>query len=221
MTSPAPRVIPAGGGQVLLEIARASIERSLGISDRDVSTNDAWLHEPGACFVTLTLVDEPVHSSACSSAHKRAQRSDDAAGESAPEGRLRGCIGSLRAHRRLADDVAANATQAAFHDPRFAPLRVDEYPMIGVEVSVLSTPEQLDAPTEADALSMLRPDIDGVIIEDGPYRATYLPQVWSQLPSPDDFLASLRRKAGLAPDHWGPHTTIWRYQVEAVQDGPR
>lgn len=143
------------------------------------------LAEPGATFVTLTR-----------------------------DGKLRGCIGSLEAWRPLAEDVRANARAAAFRDPRFPPLRPDEVADTHVEVSLLGSAEPLAVHTEADAVAQLRPRVDGVIVRSGGHRATFLPQVWDQLPDPHEFLAHLWAKAGLRPGAWGPDVQLWRYQVE-------
>lgn len=153
--------------------------------EMDRSERPAWLAAPGACFVTLTL-----------------------------DGALRGCIGSLEARRPLADDLAHNARAAAYSDPRFAPLGADERDRVRVEVSILSAPEPLTFRDEAHALAQLRPGQDGVILQAGARRATFLPQVWAQLPAPADFMAHLKRKAGLAPDAWPADIRLSRYTVE-------
>lgn len=178
---------PAERGRTLTAIARAAIARELGEAGPPLPTvvQGGWLDAPGAAFVTLTQ-----------------------------GGRLRGCIGSLEARRQLAEDVAANARAAAFRDPRFAPLRHDELAATQVEVSVLSAAEPMQFRDEVDALRQLRPGVDGVILESGGHRATFLPQVWGQLPVPRDFLAQLKRKAGLAGDFWSPDLRLWRYTVD-------
>jgi AmmeMemoRadiSam system protein A len=133
-------------------------------------------------------------------------------------GRLRGCVGSLTAYRPLRDDVHANARAAAFSDPRFPPLARDELDAVELEVSLLSAPEPLPVASEEEALALLRPGVDGVILEyrdpeDGDRRGTFLPQVWEQLPDPRDFLAHLKDKAGLPPNFWHPGIRLWRYTV--------
>ena len=132
---------------------------------------------------------------------------------------MRGCIGSLQVHRPLIDDLSANAYAAAFRDPRFEPVSAAEWPEVRVEVSILSTPQSISFKDEADALRQLRPGIDGVILEQGRHRATFLPQVWEQLPDPRQFLAQLKRKAGLAPDFWAPDLGLQRYLVEKFKEG--
>lgn len=181
-------------GRLLVALARNAIARELGVATPEFTprgeTHPGWLDEPGAVFVTLTQ-----------------------------GGELRGCIGSLEAHRPLRNDLCANALAAAFSDPRFPPLTVEELNGTQVEVSVLSQPEPLDFRDEADLLARLRPGIDGVILEHGWHRATFLPQVWDQLPEPRQFLAHLKRKAGLAPDFWSDDIRISRYSVEKFKEG--
>jgi AmmeMemoRadiSam system protein A len=129
------------------------------------------------------------------------------------DGDLRGCIGSLAAWRPLGVDVDANARAAAFRDPRFAPLAVAEFAAITVEVSLLSPSEPLPWADEAAACALLRPDVDGIILECDGRRATFLPQVWEQLPDPREFLAALKRKAGLPAGYWSPRMRLARYTV--------
>jgi len=134
---------------------------------------------------------------------------------------LRGCIGTLKAHRPLDTDVQHNAMAAAFRDPRFAPLSVAEWPGLAVEVSLLDAPQPLPAfATEAEALSALVPGEDGVILQWGSHRATFLPQVWEQLPEPREFMAALKRKAGLPMDFWAPDVQLQRYRVRKYKAPP-
>jgi len=177
-------------GQVLLAIARASIAQALGQPAPATDERGTWLQQPGACFVTLTQ-----------------------------GGELRGCIGSLQAHRPLLADVKANAVAAALHDPRFAPLRPAELPDTDIEVSLLSPLQPLHFASEADALAQLRPAIDGVVFEYQGYRSTFLPQVWEQLPSAREFMAHLKRKAGLPADFWAPGVRLQRYTVAKFKEG--
>ena len=170
-------------GQTLLPIARASIARALG---RGHAANETapWLLAPGACFVTLTQ-----------------------------QGQLRGCIGSLEAHRALLADVKANAATAAFHDPRFPPLAERELDHTELEVSLLSPMQTLTFASEAEALAQLRPGIDGVVFAFGARRSTFLPQVWEQLPDAEAFMAQLKRKAGLPASFWAEEVRLQRYTV--------
>ena len=170
-------------GNTLLKLARSEIGSKLG-HKVEAAPQAGWLAEPGASFVTLTR-----------------------------QGALRGCIGTLEAHRPLGVDVRENAVAAAFHDPRFMPLAFEEFEAIRVEVSLLSPSEPLTVASEEEALSSLRPGIDGVVFEYGHYRSTFLPQVWEQLPEPAEFLAHLKRKAGLAADFWADQVRLSRYTV--------
>jgi MEMO1 family protein len=127
---------------------------------------------------------------------------------------LRGCIGSLIAHQPLVADVAGNAQSAAFKDPRFKPVTLDEYQNIDFHISVLSAPEPLDITSREELITRLRPGIDGLILEENGRKATYLPSVWDQLPEPESFVSELRRKAGLRANDWGTNTTVHRYTTE-------
>ena len=171
-------------GLALLAIARNAIEKHFGRSARTVIPHPA-LANPAATFVTLTQ-----------------------------NGDLRGCIGSLEAHRPLAQDVAENAVAAAFRDPRFAPLGEDELDCTRVEVSLLETPEAMDFKDEADALAQLRPGLDGLILTHGTRRATFLPQVWESLPEPQRFMSQLKLKAGLPAYFWDDDISLARYGVQ-------
>jgi AmmeMemoRadiSam system protein A len=130
-------------------------------------------------------------------------------------GQLRGCIGTLEAHRPLVEDVADNAFSAAFRDPRFAPVSAAERDRLALDISVLSPATPMQFASEQDLLRQLRPGIDGLVLEDGPYRGTFLPSVWEQLPEPVDFLRQLKRKAGLSVDHWSPSLKVSRYVTES------
>ncbi len=170
-------------GAALLTHARAAIGEALRVSV-PVPGGHSALAAPGATFVTL--------------------RSG---------GELRGCIGSIEAWRPLGVDVRANAVAAAIRDPRFEPLAAAEYDEIAVEVSLLDRSEPLSAANEAEALSQLRPNVDGLILECGRRRATFLPQVWEQLPEPREFLAALKHKAGLPSEFWSADVVLSRYSV--------
>jgi AmmeMemoRadiSam system protein A len=171
-------------GLTLLALARAAVDESLEGPQVQVPS-EPWLNEPGACFVTLRK-----------------------------EGELRGCIGSLEAHRTLAEDLIHNARGAAHRDPRFEPLQRNELDRVRFEVSLLSPLEPLEVKTEQEAISALRPGTDGVLLQWGPYRGVFIPKMWKQLPDPLEFLAFLRRKAGLSSQDWYPGTRLWRFTAE-------
>ena len=130
-------------------------------------------------------------------------------------GQLRGCRGSLIPHRSLLLDVADNAWQSAYGDPRFPPLSAAELEHLAFHVSILSTPRRIPVATEAELLRELRPDTDGLIIRDGPRQSLFLPSVWEQLPDPTAFLQHLKVKAGLPADHWSPTFEAFRFVTES------
>ncbi|HQN65440.1 MAG TPA: AmmeMemoRadiSam system protein A [Methylophilus sp.] len=171
-------------GTILLPIARKAISEPLGIQSMNVAEDAAWLHEIGASFITLTQNQQ-----------------------------LRGCIGSLEAHRSLISDVKANAFAAAFHDPRFRPLKAAELDFTEIEVSLLTEAEAMQYSSEQEALAQLQPGQDGVIFQFGAYRSTFLPQVWDQLPDAITFMAHLKQKAGLYPTFWHDEVKLYRYSV--------
>lgn len=146
------------------------------------------LDEKGACFVTLEK-----------------------------EGNLRGCIGSIIAHKPLIEDLISNAQNAAFSDPRFSPLREDEFDNLSIAVSLLSTPEKMSFKNEQDLLSQIKPFVDGIIIKDGYHQAVYLPSVWEQLPEKTDFLNSLKMKAGLSANHFSNKFEAYRFYSEYIE----
>ncbi|MFP4273013.1 MAG: AmmeMemoRadiSam system protein A [Halothiobacillaceae bacterium] len=189
----------------LPDLARSTIAAALAgqdvRNDRDGPACDGqqperW-RQPGASFVTL---------------HK--------------DGRLRGCIGSLEARQPLGQDVIQNALDAAFRDPRFPPLSEEELPRIDISVSVLGPMSPLQASGTDELIARLRPGEDGLVIAtpDGNHQATFLPSVWNELPTADDFLRHLLRKAGLPGDYRGP-LRAWRYAVSEYHEqggaGPR
>lgn len=171
-------------GQALLVRARNAIAAGLG-QPTQPEPEAPELEQPGATFVTLTQ-----------------------------DNHLRGCIGSLEAHRTLDADVRANARAAAFADPRFSPLRATELRRTRVEVSLLTPAVPIDFDDEADATRKLRPGVDGVIFEWQGRRGTFLPQVWENLPDPRTFLNTLKQKAGLPADFWAPDVKLYRYEVQ-------
>ncbi|MCH9740882.1 MAG: AmmeMemoRadiSam system protein A [Epsilonproteobacteria bacterium] len=134
------------------------------------------------------------------------------------KGNLRGCIGSLVAHQPLLDDLIYNAKAAAFKDPRFQPLGEEEFKTTDIEISLLSTPTELEYKDREDLKKKIRPNIDGVVLKLGANRATFLPQVWEEIPEFDLFFAHLCQKAGLrAAGCLESHPTILTYQVEKIE----
>jgi AmmeMemoRadiSam system protein A len=132
-------------------------------------------------------------------------------------GHLRGCIGSLTPQRPLALDVAMNAYAAAFRDPRFPALTAAELARLMLEVAVLNAPETLPCSSEDELIAQLRPHVDGLILEEGTRRATFLPKVWEMLPRAEDFLRELRLKAGFMPDYWSETLRFARYTTRVSQ----
>lgn len=130
------------------------------------------------------------------------------------QSRLRGCIGALEATLPLVEDVALHAYAAAFEDPRFAPLTEAEQGDLEVHLSVLSPAEALTVSSEAALLAQLRPGRDGLILRFENRRATFLPSVWDGLPTPGEFVAQLKQKAGLARDFWSDAIEVERYTCE-------
>lgn len=179
-------------GRVLLSLARGAIAQALGVGSVPALTAP-WLDERGATFVTLTVRG----------------------------GQLRGCIGSVTAHRALRDDVRENALAAAFHDPRFRPMERDEYPSLRIAVTLLSPLEDLPVEDEADAIRKLRPGVDGLVLRAGGLAATFIPAMWHKLPDPAAFLGLLRMKAGLPTDYWSPSLRLARFTGEEFEEEPR
>ncbi len=176
-------------GEIVIQLAKAAIAVALGL-DSSFDLEQAIKSHPdlkdnGAVFVTLTT------------------GSDD---------QLRGCIGSLSAYRPLYEDIIANAKSAALRDPRFKPVTLDELKGIKVEVSILTEPQALQYTSIEDLKTKIKPQVDGVVLEHNGYRATYLPQVWEQLPRFDEFFISLCAKAGLSQNCLDHHPDIKTYQ---------
>jgi AmmeMemoRadiSam system protein A len=172
-------------GATLITIAREAIEADAAFLDIPREWDEAWLRERAASFVTLRL-----------------------------DGDLRGCIGTVDAHRALGDDVAHNAWAAAYRDTRFPPLDPAERARLAIEVSVLSPRLPIEAATEEEALAKIHPGIDGLVLEFSGHHATFLPQVWEGIPDRLEFLSHLRRKARLPMRFWHPGVKLSRYTVE-------
>ena len=176
-------------GQQLIRLARKTIAVRLGLperlQDRDITTDPA-LQEQRGTFVTLKI-----------------------------RGQLRGCMGCLTPSETILEGIQRNALNAAFKDPRFPALTAPELEEAEIEISILTSPQELQHDGSNDLLAKLRPNIDGVIISKGLARATFLPQVWEQLPRTEDFLAHLCRKAGLSFDEWQKgELDVATYQVQ-------
>jgi AmmeMemoRadiSam system protein A len=171
--------------QQLLQLARASITHKLRYAtELQVQADDfpPHLRELRACFVTLKM-----------------------------ETQLRGCIGGMEATQPLVIEVAARACDAAFRDPRFTPVQANEFDQLNIHISVLNPMEPVAFTNREDLLRQLRPGIDGLLIEDGPYHGTFLPAIWEALPKKEDFLKQLMLKAGLPSDYWSSTLRIHRY----------
>jgi AmmeMemoRadiSam system protein A len=184
-------------GQLLVKLARHTLSQQLSkqIPQKEIDSLNTSLTDPcfnSSCgtFVTLTI-----------------------------DGKLRGCIGNLTSNASVVSGVRQNAINAAFHDPRFSSLSLPELDRVSIEVSILSEPRPLDYREPADLLNKIRPHIDGVILRKGSASATFLPQVWEQIRKPQNFLAQLCLKAGLAADAWQQSKLeVSTYQVQHFKE---
>lgn len=180
--------------KILLTLARASIAEAVGLKytlDLEALLKEnPWLEEEGASFVTLTTSSE----------------------------QLRGCIGSIIAHQKLYEDIIHNAKSAAIYDPRFPALTQEEFDRITVEVSILTQP----VPLEYDSIEALKAKIqigvDGVVLKHGIHQATFLPQVWEQLPDFELFFSHLCQKAGMEAECLERIPEIFTYQVQEYKE---
>jgi len=191
-TSEASKHLTDDQGRRLVNIARRTIEARLGIlAEPDKVVPDRDLADPiyqekRGTFVTLKI-----------------------------RGQLRGCMGCLTPTETILQGIQRNAINAAFNDPRFPQLTSEELEQAEIDISILTNPQKLAYQGGTELLQKLRPKIDGLIIAKGMARATFLPQVWDQLPNPEDFLAHLCRKAGLHPDEWrAGELDVSTYQVQ-------
>lgn len=179
--------------KILLQIAKSAILKKFDSSyEFDVDTllqKYTFLNQKGAAFVTLKY-----------------------------DNNLRGCIGSIIAHRTLFEDVVYNALSSAFGDNRFMPLEAKELSHIWLEVSVLSEPEVLEYKDFDDLVKKVRPHVDGLILKHGAFQGTFLPQVWDELSNPKEFLEHLSLKAGASPSIYLEHPAIYRYGVDAIEE---
>ena len=181
--------------KILLKLARMAIleefEQKSLIDKEEWLKEYPFLAEKRACFVTLKMKENNA---------------------------LRGCIGSILPHRILIDDVISNAKAAAFEDPRFPPLRVDEFELIKLEISLLTIPQKVEYEDKEDLIRKIKVGVDGVILSLGNHQATFLPSVWKELPVFDLFFAHLCMKAGLNGDCLMYHPTIYTYQAIEVEE---
>lgn len=174
--------------RVLLDLATASIDHGLRTGSQmsvDPSEYPDELRARRATFVTIER-----------------------------DGQLLGCIGTIVARMPMVADVVKNAYSAVFHDPRCPRLSLRDLERLDIHISVLSEPEPVAFTSEQDLLEQLRPGVDGLLLEDGFARGTFLPVVWESLPEPEDFLAHLKMKAGLPPTYWSDTIRISRYTTE-------
>ncbi len=180
-------------GKYLLSLARRTIENRLfnrNESQSESGFESGRLMEERGTFVTLNI-----------------------------NGALRGCIGTIIPREGLIDSIRSNSIDSAFHDPRFRPMTTDEWKRVKIEISILTEPVLLQYSSAADLLDKLRPGIDGVILKKGPFQATFLPQVWDQLPEKREFLNHLCSKAGLSANEWKKgDITVYIYQVQAFEE---
>lgn len=134
-------------------------------------------------------------------------------------GQLRGCIGALQPYQSLAEDVCEHAVAAALQDYRFPPVQPDELPRIEIEVSRLTAPQPLVYHSPDELLARLRMGVDGVVLQDGPRRATFLPQVWEKIPDKAEFMSQLCAKMGAGHDLWRHKPLeVFIYQVEEFHE---
>ncbi len=175
----------------LLELARCSVATGIGrqsparLPEPEHAAESASLLSPRATFTTLEL-----------------------------DGELRGCCGTLEPRRPLLHDVWYNAWASAYSDPRFPPVSAAEIAAIRITISVLTPLEPVSARSEAELVAALEPGVDGLVIACGSVRATFLPAVWQSLPEPREFLAQLRRKAGLPASLSWSEVIALRYRTD-------
>ncbi len=178
---------------IILKIAKDAIKDAIlntkNVTKESLLSSYPWLKEKGAVFVTINEYNA-----------------------------LRGCIGSIIAHRSLIDDIIYNAQAAALSDPRFEPVGKEELDKLEIEVSILTPPKLLNYKNTADLREKIRVGIDGVIINLNGHQATYLPSVWEQIKSFDIFFNSLCVKAGLRPDCLEQHPSIYTYEAIKIKN---
>lgn len=178
--------------RVLLEIVKKTIaskfDANIKLDTKKLLEDFPFLKEQKACFVTLTL-----------------------------NNKLRGCIGSLQAHRTLLDDLISNSYGAAFEDPRFYELSLEEFEKVDIEISILSTPIEVRYTDIENLKSKIIPNVHGVILQKDGRRSTFLPQVWEQLPSFEEFFHHLCYKGSFEDDCLKSHPQIFVYEVSKIK----
>lgn len=172
----------------IIDLCKVAIKAQFEKNDTQIKYPQVF-NQTGACFVTLEKNNN-----------------------------LRGCIGSIIAHRSLILDLVMNAKNSAFNDPRFKPVQKDELEQLKIAVSILSAPQKMTFTDENDLLNQMRPNIDGIIIKDGNYQAVYLPSVWEQLPDKKEFLNTLKIKAGLSPDYFSKTFEAYRFETVYIKE---
>jgi len=174
---------------ILLRLARTTLEHHFGGPKPERPANTPWLDEKRAVFVTLKK-----------------------------HGELRGCVGQLTARLSLFDAVQDAARAAAFRDTRFSPVSEDELPELHLEISVLSPLEPVDVHTEQQTLDALRVGVDGVVLTSGMRSAVFIPEMWKELPDPKQFLWYLRRKAHIPTDAWPTDMKVERFTADLYEE---
>ncbi len=171
----------------MIDICRKSICSKF--DEQTIYTNHKYVfNQYGACFVTLKK-----------------------------NGYLRGCIGSIIAHQPLINDLVIHSQDAAFRDPRFNPVEKDEINDLVINISLLSHPKQITFSDEIDLLNKITPYKDGIIIRDKDKQAVYLPSVWEELPDKNEFMQSLKVKAGMSPNHFSSTFEAFKFETEYIE----
>jgi len=182
--------------EVLLKLARATIEERFGkpfsFSREILESQFPELMQDAATFVTIKIDGDSV----------------------------RGCIGSVLPHTTLYDDVIYNAKAAAFEDKRFFPLSENEYQYCSIEISQLNIPKELEYVDAQHLQTLVRPKVDGILLQQGNKSATFLPQVWGEFTSFEYFFGQLGVKAGLKNYALDEHPKVFSFQVSSYEDTP-
>lgn len=173
--------------EFVIDLCKKSIEGGLNLGNSLPEKYPEVFNESGASFVTLEI-----------------------------KGNLRGCIGSIIPYRSLFNDIVKNAHSAAFSDPRFSPLTINELDNLDISVSILSKPQKINFETEKELLDKLTPEKDGLIIRDGNYQAVYLPEVWEVIPNKSEFLDSLKQKAGLSKTYFSESLEAFKFYTTKI-----